>query len=107
MEAQVDALTLALPLVVAMVTIAFVMLLLRSASGVDGEVQSRLASYERVGDQSTPGPILPVTTVLRQRELNRCGVVQSALSGGTRAEQIAQELAEAGIPLRVGEYLIV
>ncbi len=47
------------------------------------------------------------TTILRQKELSRFSFVQSVLSGSTQAESIAIELAEANIPLRVGEYLIL
>jgi tight adherence protein B len=102
-----DPTSLALPILVAMLTIALVILLLRGASGVDGEVQARLATYERVGDETPYAHRQPVTNVLRQRELSRFSVVQSALRGSSRAEHIAQELAEAGVPLRVGEYLIL
>ncbi len=101
-----ETLGLVLPIVAFLAAVGLVLAVYNMFGAERNTLQERLSGYGQetgipVGASSNAG------TILKQRELSGIPVVQSILSGSSYAEKWAVDLIAAGIPLRVGEYLLM
>jgi tight adherence protein B len=101
-----ETLGLVLPIVAFLAAVGLVLAVYNMFGAERNTLQERLSGYGQetgipVGTSANAG------TILKQRELSGIPVVQSILSGSSYAEKWAVDLVAAGIPLRVGEYLLM
>jgi len=101
-----DTLGLVLPLVAFLAAMGLV-LAVTNLFGAEREVlQERLTGYgQPTGHTMAIGGT--GSTILKEREFSGIPLVQSLLSGSSFADQWAVDLVAAGLPLRVGEYLLL
>jgi tight adherence protein B len=101
-----DTLGILAPLVVFAAVVFAVLAVVQQIGAGQREVQARLASYDK-GAVRPSGPVNPTGTILKRREFSTIPALQTILNGSNYAERIAADLAEAGLPLRAGEYLMI
>ncbi len=96
-------------LIVSSLVFAAIVFVALTANRLAGErrraLLARLNGYNALAEA---GPRAPVAeeSILRRRQFSAIPLLQRILSSGTYAEHVAASLGEAGIPLRVGEYLL-
>lgn len=100
------AVSLALPLVVFIAVVAAVLFALGGEKVERRKLQTRLAGYSQTGRQQ-PQISVEAGTILRQRQFSDLPAFQSVLRQSSFADRLAEDLARAGVPLRVGEYLLI
>src|SRR5579884_618264 len=101
-----ETLTLILPVVAFLAAVGLV-LAVSNLFGAEREVlQERLAGYGATSARSasyTPTG----STILKEREFSGIPIIQGILGASSFAERMAVDLTAAGVPLRVGEYLLI
>lgn len=95
------------PAFAAFVVVSILGLALISMFGTSREkLQQRLVAYGEAAETVTPTTAKP-DSVLKRRDYSNIPVLQRLLSATRFADDVAVNLAGAGVPLRVGEYLLL
>lgn len=101
-----EALSLLLPLVAFVAAVGLVLAIYGIFTADRQVLQERLAGYSHAGTQASVATSSG-TSILKQRRFSDIPLVQSLLSERSFADGMAADLAAAGVPLRVGEYLMI
>ncbi len=101
-----ETLGLVLPIVAFLAAVGLVLAVYNMFGAERDTLQERLSGYGQETGVSF-GTSTNAGTILKQRELSGIPLFQSILSGSSYAEKWAVDLVAAGIPLRVGEYLLL
>ena len=95
-----------LPIVAFVAAVGLVLSIYGTATSNRSRLADRLAGYT----QST-GTSLALgnagSSVLKDRSYSGIPIIQDLLSGSGYAERVSTDLTAAGLPLRVGEYLLI
>src|SRR5438874_11330541 len=102
-----ETMTLLLPIVAFVAAVGIVLSVYGTATSNRNVLADRLAGYSQ--PISGNKAIVPagVSNVLKERNYSGIPIIQDLLSGSGYAERITDDLAAAGLPLRVGEYLLI
>lgn len=101
-----ETLGLVLPIVAFLAAMGLVLAIYNMFGADRNSIEDRLSGYGQETGH-TVGTSANASSILKQREFSGIPLVQSVLSGSAYAEKWAVDLVSAGIPLRVGEYLLL
>jgi tight adherence protein B len=98
---------LPLPFLIFPAATALALVVIQLLVGNQSKYLQRLTTYGGVGQKVLQPAVLPGANIIRSRDFSRIGLLQTLLSSSTFADNLQVELSQAGIPLKVGEYVIV
>ena len=101
-----ETLTLVLPVVAFLAAMALVLAVSGLFAGEREVLRERLAGYGTASVRSMS--VSPTgSTILKDRDYGGIPILRGFLNASSFAEKAAVELTAAGVPLRVGEYLLI
>jgi tight adherence protein B len=101
-----ETMIVVLPIVAFVAAVGLVLSIYGTATSNRNRLADRLAGYTQpTGSSLVLGNA--ASTVLKERTYSGIPIIQDLLGGSGYAERVTADLAAAGLPLRVGEYLLI